>query len=220
MLRSILLVIALAFAETPLEAALQTEIRKVHLGPIFQGQSPYLYERFKVAAGATEITIHLDYDRAGGENAIDFAIFDARFAGRNDDLTGYRGKNSNRLPLVSVIGRKYASAGHTAGPLPPGTWWVMFYVYKAKATGVDATLRISVASEGRQEPVVGLRWYRGNLHTHTLHSDGAWTVSSLAAAARQAGPARDPMELLHPDYAELIQQAGPRTIQMMLRLQF
>ena len=33
----------------------------------------------------------------------------------------------------------------------------------------------------------GLRWWGGDLHMHTLHSDGDWTVSGLAAAAREAG---------------------------------
>jgi len=31
------------------------------------------------------------------------------------------------------------------------------------------------------------QWFRGDLHAHTLHSDGDWTVAQLACAARQAG---------------------------------
>jgi len=33
----------------------------------------------------------------------------------------------------------------------------------------------------------GRGWYRGDLHTHTVHSDGARTPAELAAAARAAG---------------------------------
>src|SRR5215467_15100461 len=128
--------------------------------------------------GAVELTVRLDYDRAGGDNAIDFAIFDSAFSGRDGDFTGYRGKNPNREPLISVIGRTRASYGHVPGPMPAGTWRVMFYVYKTHPSGVDVTLRISIASEGGdQETASGPRWLRGDLHTHTLNSDGAWTVS-------------------------------------------
>ena len=169
-------------------AAFQTETRPLHLGPVPAGQSPYVYVPFEMPEGAVELTVRLDYDHAGGDNAIDFAIFDSAFSGRNGDLTGYRGKNPNREPLISVIGRTRASYGHVPGPMPAGTWRVMFYVYKTHPSGVDVTLRISIASEGGdQETASGPRWLRGDLHTHTLNSDGTWTVSALAAAAQQAG---------------------------------
>jgi predicted metal-dependent phosphoesterase TrpH len=138
--------------------------------------------------GTDQIVVELDYDRAGGENAIDYAMFDARFSGRNDDLTGYRGKNPNRAPLVSIVGKTAASYGHLAGPMPEGTWRVMFYVYKTVSAGVDVTARISIVSEGKVPPQAsGPRWLRGDLHMHTLNSDGSWTVASLAAAAQEAG---------------------------------
>jgi hypothetical protein len=132
--------------------------------------------------------VRLDYDHAGGDNAIDFAIFDSTFSGRDGDVTGYRGKNPNREPLISVIGSTRASYGHMPGPLPAGTWRVMFYVYKTRPSGVDVTLRISIASKGgKEEMAAGPRWLRGDHHTHTLNRDGTWTVPALAAAAQQAG---------------------------------
>ena len=33
----------------------------------------------------------------------------------------------------------------------------------------------------------GLRWWRGDLHTHTVHSDGDWTVPGLVDGAGEAG---------------------------------
>ena len=33
----------------------------------------------------------------------------------------------------------------------------------------------------------GAGWYRGDLHAHTVHSDGAWEVADLVAAARTRG---------------------------------
>jgi hypothetical protein len=170
----------------PVHAAVNSEMRRLHLGPA-SDRNPYVYVPFSVPLGAEEITVRLNYDHAGGDNAIDFAIFDATFSGREDDLTGYRGKNPNREPLISVIGRTRASDGHLPGPLPAGTWRVMFYVYKTKPEGVDVTLTISIASDGGPEPDAGPRWLKGDLHAHTVHSDGTWTVSALAAAAQEAG---------------------------------
>jgi hypothetical protein len=190
MIRFIACVLLGAF---PAAAAVRSEIRTLRLGPIGVGATPYIYVPFDVPVSATEITVRLDYDHAGGDNAIDFAIFDSTFSGRDDDLTGYRGKNPNREPLISVIGRTSASHGHLPGPLPPGIWRVMFYVYKTRPAGVDVTLRIAMASEnsGADNRLVSSaeapRWLRGDLHTHTLHSDGSWTIASLAAAAQQAG---------------------------------
>ncbi|MBA3514979.1 MAG: PHP domain-containing protein [Pyrinomonadaceae bacterium] len=33
----------------------------------------------------------------------------------------------------------------------------------------------------------GARWWRGDLHVHTVHSDGNWTVAELASSARNTG---------------------------------
>jgi hypothetical protein len=33
----------------------------------------------------------------------------------------------------------------------------------------------------------GMRWWRGDLHMHTVHSDGDWTIEGLIASARDAG---------------------------------
>lgn len=187
MLRLSRILPALLIASLPSLAAVESDIRTMHLGPIAPGATPYVYVPFQVPPGAAEITLHLDYDGANGDNAIDFGVFDSTFSGRPDDLTGYRGKNPNRPPLISVIGRTSASYGHLPGPLPAGAWRVMFYVYKTQAAGVDVRLAISILHEGAAPPATTPAWLLGDLHTHTLHSDGIWTLTSLAAAAQKAG---------------------------------
>jgi hypothetical protein len=165
---------------------------RIHLAPVTNGD-PYIFVPFTVPASTEEVVVELDYDRSDGANAIDFAIFDATNSGRRDDLSGYRGKNPNRTPLISRIGRSSASDGHIAGMMPEGLWRVMFYVYKTAPSGVDATLTISIAHASAPHanlPSIAddrRRWLAGDLHTHTLHSDGTWTVTSLGGAARAAG---------------------------------
>ncbi len=176
----------IAFVALGLRADARVDERTVHLGPIAPGQSPYVYLPFEVPANAQEIVLRLDYDHAGGDNVVDYLVFDSSFSGRDDDMTGFRGRNPNRLPLISVIGRDSASTGNLPGPLPAGTWRVMFYVYKAPI-GLDVHLSISISSEGPAVSDAGPRWMRGDLHAHTLHSDGTWTVTTLAAAAQKAG---------------------------------
>jgi hypothetical protein len=165
--------------------------KRIHLGAV-TNRDLYVFVPFTVPPETEEVVIELDYDRSDGANAIDFAIFDASNSGRRDDLSGYRGKNPNRAPLISRIGRNSASDGHIAGPMPEGMWRVMFYVYKTPPNGVDVVLTISVAHASAASivgPAVGeeRRWLAGDLHTHTLHSDGTWTVTSLGGAARGAG---------------------------------
>jgi hypothetical protein len=38
-----------------------------------------------------------------------------------------------------------------------------------------------------QKDVRGLRWWRGDLHMHTVHSDGDWTIPELISSARSTG---------------------------------
>lgn len=185
----LVLLLALCLSSTQsIRADFRGDSKTIHLDPA--GKDPYVYEPFLVPDGAEEVVVEVDYDRAGGENAIDFAIFDARASSKHDDLAGYRGKNPNRPPLISRVGKISASDGHIAGPIPGGTWYVMFYVYKTKPNGVDVRLNTSfsvAAPYDRSAQQFGKRWYRGDLHAHTLHSDGLWTVTSLGAAAQQSG---------------------------------
>jgi hypothetical protein len=43
------------------------------------------------------------------------------------------------------------------------------------------------AGDGPPDPPQAGRWYRGDLHSHTVHSDGLNTIPELAAYARQRG---------------------------------
>src|SRR5260221_11031337 len=55
----------------------------------------------------------------------------------------------------------------------------------------DLEFRPSATAERRPPrdlPAVdGLRWFAGDLHAHTVHSDGALTVSELAVLAARTG---------------------------------
>ena len=140
----------------------------------------YQYVPFEVPAGASQIRIEQSYDKAGGANAIDLGLLEPGpidFGSRA--LRGWSG--GARAEILLTPGT--ATPGYRAGPLPAGRWHVIQGLYKVAPSGVDVTLRITIARE------VGppRRWYAGDLHLHTVHSDGSTEPAQLLEMARRAG---------------------------------
>ena len=109
-----------------------------------------------------------------------------------------------------MIGESTASLGALAGPIPPGTWTINvdtgeilndglepgFLAYHVEATatigGAAAPLRTPPRSAPSAAPrptgqTDGPRWYRGDLHSHTVHSDGIITVEDRVRGAVERG---------------------------------
>jgi PHP domain len=105
-----------------------------------------------------------------------------------------------------VVGESTATPGCLAGPIPSGAWTVNLdsgeILNDGAGTGfltwrleVRATIG-SPATGPRAEPPIaagprppsgGPRWYRGDLHSHTVHSDGIITVPDRARGAVERG---------------------------------
>lgn len=148
---------------------------------------------------------------AGG-NTLDLGVFDER--GARFLQAGFRGwSGSERLRVF--LAEDAASPGYTAGALLPGTWTVLLGLYKIGPRGCGYTVDIAVtrkAADGaggstrsasrraaprraiQNVPVQagalprgGGGWFAGELHCHTLHSDGAGTPAEAAARARANG---------------------------------
>ncbi|MFB5189100.1 CehA/McbA family metallohydrolase [Alicyclobacillus fastidiosus] len=73
-----------------------------------------------------------------------------------------------------------ATPGYLAGDLPTGRWAILLGLYVIGKSGahVDATVTLVKASR---------QWLQGDLHVHTLHSDGAYTLSELDEIAMRNG---------------------------------
>jgi hypothetical protein len=95
-----------------------------------------------------------------------------------------------------------ATPGYRRGALPPGEWHVMLDSDDMPRAGcayeVTVTCTLAAGPEGVPAPVPyplyapgvlrrEARWYRGNLHAHTVHSDGANSVAEMAAEHRRCG---------------------------------
>jgi hypothetical protein len=153
----------------------------------------YIVHAFEVPAGAGRLSLHFSYEpaRVGGvENLLCLSLFDP---------SGFRGAGhrSGATQQVDIDARR-ATPGYRPGALSPGRWLVEIDTHMIMP-GAPCRYRLDVSSsQAGPEPAgdppsppapraVGSRgvgWYRGDLHTHTVHSDGAWDVAGLLAAAR------------------------------------
>jgi hypothetical protein len=188
----VLLCCALAVAAAGARA--QTVERVVRVEPLKSGAGRYVYVPFDVPRGASRVRVSYDYARERGANTIDIGLFDAR---------GFRGWSGGRRSEFFVAAGE-ATPGYLAGALTAGRWRVVLGLYKVAAAGVDVRVTIAIETGGavpvRRAPAPrhltsyssdGLaakaRWFAGDLHMHTVHSDGDWTVQGLAEAARKTG---------------------------------
>ncbi|MBL8147405.1 MAG: CehA/McbA family metallohydrolase [Anaerolineae bacterium] len=133
-----------------------------------------------------------------GGNTVDIGIFDSR--GASFMAEGFRGWSGSARSEF-FISTTEATPGYMPGPLPAGTWNICLGAYKVADTGcaVEVTIEIT-ESDGQEEAGFPQRlplsnvprhdvqradgWYKGELHCHTVHSDGD---SSPADVVRRAG---------------------------------
>jgi hypothetical protein len=160
-------------------------------------QSAWHYLPFDVPAGAEALRVELDYDP--GAAVLDLGCFSP---------AGFRGWSGGARESF-VITADAATPGYLPGPLEPGTWQVAVGLHRIPAAGVRYQLVADVTATRREfapdirlEPVspvsdrparrelpadAGLHWLAGDLHSHTVHSDGVMTVPELARFAAGRG---------------------------------
>lgn len=163
----------------------------------------YILHRFELLPGSGRLALRLDFapDRVYGiANLVTLTLFDP---------AGFRGARLREGGRHEVhLGPGVASPGYLPGPLPAGEWTVEIDTHMVMP-GEPVRYTLDVTAEPEAEPGSGAGqvhaetgrpdgtlwpereqtpgWYRGDLHTHTLHSDGGErTVAGLIAAARGA----------------------------------
>jgi hypothetical protein len=160
--------------------------------PADRAESTYRYVPFEVPPGTAAVAVTLGYDPAGA--TLDLGVFDP---------AGFRGW-SGGARAGFVITPSAATPGYLPGELPAGEWRVILGLYRVPAGGVDVTVDVGLGPAAppprpplpplperppaRALPAApGRRWLAGDLHAHTVHSDGSLTVDQLAALARGVG---------------------------------
>lgn len=170
-------------------------------------QLTYVHVPFEVPPGIGRIEVSYTYDSAisadptvTGGNTVDIGIFDARGIGFCSP--GYRGWSGSARRSFT-IGVDAATPGYLPGPIMPGTWHICLGAYKVAPQGcqyrVDVLLFPSETAAQAQPPTL-LRlsdtpsprvhadgWYKGELHNHTVHSDGDSTPEEIVRLAESLG---------------------------------
>jgi hypothetical protein len=164
----------------------------------------YAHIPFEVGAGRRQIHIRYSYSdpidsdpTISGGNTLDIGLFDER--GIGESSPGFRGwSGSEKMELT--IDETWATPPYRKGKIGAGTWHVLLGPYKVGPRGCawkveiwfDPGLRSPWKMTGAvphrvdPDPLPEARpgWLRGDLHCHSLYSDGdAWPPEILDAAA-------------------------------------
>ena len=159
--------------------------------------SAWHYLPFEVPRGACGLRAELEYERSG-------AIMDLGCMGS----AGFRGWSGGARRSF-VITADAATPGYLPGEPEDGEWQVMIGLHRVPPEGADYRVTIEVSTTPGEltpdqppEPMPpltdrpprrvlpatkGRQWLAGDLHTHTVHSDGVMTVSELARFAAGRG---------------------------------
>ncbi|MFF4240999.1 CehA/McbA family metallohydrolase [Actinomadura geliboluensis] len=146
---------------------------------------------FDVPPGTASVTVELSHE--GG--VIDLGCHGP------DGFRGWSGGVRDRFTL----GPDWTTPGYLPGELEAGTWHVWLGLHRIPPDGVpyEVTVTTSATAPPRPEETPpprperpprrelpapdGMRWLAGDLHSHTVHSDGTLTVHELACLAASQG---------------------------------
>jgi hypothetical protein len=158
--------------------------------------SPWHYLPVEVPTGTAALRVTLSYARAGG------AVLDLGCLGPE----GFRGWSGGARSSF-FISATSATPGYLPGEISPGLWQVVIGVHRVPAEGVrfemtaeltDGSVPAGSARSAVPVPAQrparralpaapGRAWLAGDLHAHTVHSDGVMSVPELAALAVTRG---------------------------------
>jgi hypothetical protein len=175
----------------------QTQTLSGHIG---YGAADWVYIPVEVPRGVNRISVSYGYDRpappAGqAGNVLDIGVFDERGYGPGD-RAGFRGW-SGGFRTAFTIAASDATPGYLPGPVRPGRWHVLLGPYTVHPQGLEWTVTVTLGFGPDGIPFLpdhapwraagrGPGWYRGDMHLHTVHSDGRRLPEEVAAGARAA----------------------------------
>jgi hypothetical protein len=170
-----------------------------HFDPKDQAADPYPLIPFDLPPGVGRLDVRYTYSdpispdpfETQPGNVVDLGVL------APDGFRGWSG--SARQSFVLTPDR--ATPGYLPGPLVAGRWHILLGLYKLAPAGCDVRAEIRWALEdsgaaltasylsswdGLFERVArrGAGWYRGDLHSHSHHSEAQGTLHDLLAAAQ------------------------------------
>ena len=147
-------------------------------------QGLYLTVPFRMPPDTESFTLTYDYERhredvmatAGFVHRREINIIDVGLIAPNGEQVGVSGSDKTEIQISETR----ATPGYRPYPLVPGEWKILLGAYKVAPEGVTVSYEITFTAKHK-------RWLKGDLHAHTLASDGVLTVEELAQRARRHG---------------------------------
>ena len=146
---------------------------------------------FDVPPGVDRVTVEFAYTGREEKAVIDLGLFDP------ERFRGWSGGDKARFSVSTID----ATPSYLPRPIVPGRWTLLLGVPNirpGREAHYVATIRFrrgeqTAVSSFAPEPIeVGTRWYRGDLHMHTCHSDGSVKSQS---GGRSPGPVYKTVEV-------------------------
>jgi hypothetical protein len=169
-LGAFVLAVTASFASVAEEAPVPPADLVLHGSLSGADNETYRLVRFDVPAGTSRITVDFDYTTRDARTTIDLGLLGP------DGLRGWSGGNKRRFTISATD----ATPSYFAGPIDAGQWNLLLGIPNIRRdTQAEYTANVHFERDGRAdanaEPVLrpDARWYRGDLHMHTAHSDGA-----------------------------------------------
>lgn len=149
-------------------------------------QGQYLLFPFEMPEGVERLDLRYRYERhrerpaAAGAAAFtareEINIIDLGLIAPGGAQVGASGSDKTEITISATD----ATPGYRPAALVPGRWHILAGAYKVAAEGVQVTYELAFTFK---QP----RWLKGDLHTHTLASDGVLTAEELAWRALRHG---------------------------------
>ncbi|TLN07781.1 hypothetical protein FDZ74_12480, partial [bacterium] len=159
-------------------------LKTIHVEHSRQGS--YFTIPFDVPEDIERLSLRYEYPRRPEvEHNLPNGVFTARDEMNIIDLgliapDGRQVGASGSDKLAFTVSETDATPGYIPCPIVPGTWQILVGAYKVEPGGVSVSYEITLDHKYR-------RLFKGDLHTHTLASDGVHTLEELAWKAKRNG---------------------------------
>jgi hypothetical protein len=156
-------------------------------GLVPEGDETHFFIDFEVPEGTAEIEVR--HDDLSSANILDWGL---------DDPNGFRGWGGGKSE-PAIVNLQAASPSYVPGPIIPGGWEVVVGKAQIEETPAEYDVCIILRTETTLEPQprspyqdpgalnTEARWYAGDLHIHTVQSDGRPTMREALEFADSIG---------------------------------